>query len=98
MHPGKAHRRFPRKLTGRSRIGSPSDSRKRSLAVPEKSHLSARCAAFRLPYGCSFILKPTTPGSSVADTSNPHDFASEIIGAFSRSASPTIHAVPRERA
>lgn len=49
-------------------------------------------------YGCSFILKPTTPGSSVVDTANPHDFASEIIAEFSRSASPTIHAVPRERA
>lgn len=48
--------------------------------------------------GCSFILNPTTPGSSVADTSKPHDFASAIIGAFSRSASPIIHAVPRDRA
>lgn len=49
-------------------------------------------------YGCSFILKPTTPGSSVVDTANPHAFASEIIAEFSRSASPTIHAVPRARA
>ena len=49
-------------------------------------------------YGCNFILKPTTPGSSVVDTSKPHDFASEIIAEFSRSASPTIQAVPRERA
>lgn len=49
-------------------------------------------------YGCNFILNPTTPGSSVVDTANPHDFASEIIAVFSRNASPTIHAVPRERA
>lgn len=49
-------------------------------------------------YGCSFILKPTTPGSSVVDTAKPHDFASAIIAEFSRSASPIIHAVPRERA
>jgi hypothetical protein len=49
-------------------------------------------------YGCSFILKPTTPGSSVGDTSNPHAFASEIIAESQRSASPIIHAVPRERA
>ena len=49
-------------------------------------------------YDCNFILKPTTPGSSVVDTAKPHDFASEIIAEFSRSASPTIHAVPRERA
>lgn len=49
-------------------------------------------------YGCNFILKPTTPGSSVLDTAKPHDFASEIIAEFSRSASPIIQAVPRERA
>lgn len=53
--------------------------------------------ARRLDYGCSFILNPTTPGSSVVDTSKPQDFASEIIAVFSRSASPTIHAVPRDR-
>lgn len=53
--------------------------------------------ARRRDYGCSFILNPTTPGSSVVDTSKPHDFASEIIAVFSRSASPTIHAVPRDR-
>ena len=49
-------------------------------------------------YGCNFILNPTTPGSSVVDTAKPHDFASEIIAVFSRNASPTIHAVPRDRA
>jgi hypothetical protein len=59
-----------------------------------------RTFAHRRPrdYDCSFILNPTTPGSSVVDTAKPHDFASEIIAVFSRSASPIIHAVPRDRA
>ena len=81
------------------------------LCIPDRQHseqagrpetstacnVSARRAADRR-YGCNFILKPTTPGSSVVDTANPHAFASEIIAVFSRSASPIIQAVPRERA
>lgn len=49
-------------------------------------------------HGCSFSRNATTPGSSVDDTAKPLSFASEIIAVFSRSASPIIHAVPRERA
>lgn len=80
------------------------------LCIPYLACDMARCSDASTPcaapsagpeadaYGCNFILKPTTPGSSVVDTANPHDFASEIIAEFSRSASPTIQVVPRERA
>lgn len=80
----------------------------RSVAAAHHRHRAFRsgCARHRRTsrhtrrrdYGCSFILNPTTPGSSVVDTSKPQDFASEIIAVFSRSASPTIQAVPRDRA
>ncbi|VWD23616.1 hypothetical protein BCO71171_03398 [Burkholderia contaminans] len=98
--------------TGADSFSAASLSRQvRMLCIPDRQHseragrpetstacnVSARRATDRR-YGCNFILKPTTPGSSVVDTANPHAFASEIIAVFSRSASPTIQAVPRERA
>lgn len=67
-------------------------------SLSSESDIAARAHTRACGYGCNFILNPTTPGSSVADTANPHDFANAIIAVFSRNASPTIHAVPRDRA
>ncbi len=80
------------------RIARPIAPAPRRLPAPCADHTRPTPDAAAASHGCNFNLNATTPGSSVDDTMKPLSFASEIIAAFSRSASPTIHAVPRERA